>query len=225
MEIHVEGEWKDYDIRFVQLNDIPKILEYLAEQGNDPMRDLAPTDETYTDYSNARIAKLMESEEVCKLSLIATDKITGEIAGVHLQFIWKKDDAFRATTNTDETIPPFRKILNLMHTKLNDTKLEMFAKYGVEFVVWNFLVAVNCKHRKRGLASELYSRIVELLRSKNLPLAFSIFTSPFSRRAAQKVGFVEIDRVYFNELRNEEGELVLPKGTQEDFASAMVLEM
>lgn len=225
MEIQVEGEWKDFSIRFVQLSDIPKILEYLAVHGNDPMRDLAPADETYTAYSTARFAKLMESEEVCALSLIATDKISGEIAGFHLQFIWKKEDAFRATTNTDETIPPFRKIFNLMHAKLNDTKLGMFAKYGVEYVVWNFFVAVNAKYRKMGLASELYSRVVQLLRSKKFPLVFSIFTSPFSRRAAHKVGFVEIDRVYFNELRNDKGEVVLPKGTQDDFASVMVLEM
>lgn len=225
MEIEIEGEWKDLNIRFLQLSDIPKILEFLAEQGKDPLRSLAPADDTYSRFSNNRIAKLMESEEVCQISLIATEKTTGEIAGIHLQFIWRKEDAFRASTIPEETVPPFRKILNLMHAKLNETKLGMFEKYGVEFVVWNFMVAVSSKHRNRGLASELYKRVVELLRSKKFPLAFSIFTSPFSRRAAQKVGFVEIDRAYFNELRNETGELVVPKGTEYDFASVMVLEL
>ncbi|KAJ6637732.1 hypothetical protein Bhyg_10463, partial [Pseudolycoriella hygida] len=31
--------------------------------GSDPLRDLAPADHTYTNYSTAKIAKLMESEE------------------------------------------------------------------------------------------------------------------------------------------------------------------
>ncbi len=226
MDVIVEGEWNNFTIRYVQLADIPKILEFIAEHGNDPIRDLAPVDETYNDYAFDRIAKLMESKEVCELSLIATDNITGDIAGIHMQFIWRKEDAFRGTTdNTEEKIPPFRKILNAMHAKLNDTKLGMFARYGVEFVVWNFCVAINSKHRNRGLASEMYSRVVLLLKSKKFPLAFSIFTSPFSRRAAQKEGFVEIDRVYFNELRNENDELMLASATGNDFASVMVLQM
>lgn len=225
MELNVDGQWNDFNIRFVQLTDIPNILQFM-ESVHDPLRDISPPDETYTAYANAKLGKLMESEEVCELSLIATDRVTNEIAGIHMQFIWRKEDAFRGgSINVDETIPPFRKILNLMHAELNDTKLGMFERYGVEFVVWNFLVAVNEKHRNKGLASEMYSRIVRLLKHKKFPLAFSIFTSPFSRRAAQKVGFLEIDRLYFEELRHENGEIAVPAATADDFASVMVLQM
>lgn len=212
-------------MRFVQLSDIPKSLEFISEQGGDPLRDLAPVDETYTDYSNKRIAELMKSVEVCDLSLIAIHKMTGEIAGIHLQFIWKKEHAFCTPPKTDEKIPPFRKIVNILHDRLNDAKLGMFTKYNVEQVVWNFLVVVNSMHRNKGLASEMYARIVALLKEKNFPLAFSIFTSPYSRRCAQKEGFLEIERVYFNTLRNEQDALVLPNAGNNDFASVMVLRM
>ncbi|XP_037028885.1 uncharacterized protein LOC119069097 [Bradysia coprophila] len=199
MELNVVGEWKYFNIRLVELTDIPKILEFYAEHGHDPLRDLAPVDETYDDYSAVRIAALMESEE--------------------------KEDAFRAASKTEETIPPFRKIMNSLHATLHDSKLGMFGRYGVESVVWNFLVVVDSKQRGKGLASEMYARVVRLLRSKKMSLAFSIYTSPFSRRAAQKVGFVEIDRAYFNELRDENGAIILPNATQDDFASVMVLQM
>lgn len=224
MEQNIVGEWKDFHIRFVELTDIPNILLFKWEHGHDPLRDLAPVDEAYDAYMAPRLTAQMESEEVCPLSLIAIDKMTGEIAGIHLQFIWRKEDAFRPT-NRVGNIPHFRKIMDSMHAKLSDSKLGMFGKYGVESVVWNFVVAVNTKHRGKGLASEMYSRVVRLLRSKKMTVAFSVFTSPFSRRAAEKAGFVEIDRAYFNELTDEHGVAFLPHATQNDFASVMVLRM
>lgn len=225
MALNVVGEWKDFNIRLVEPTDIPKILEFHGKHGHDPLRDLAPVDETYTAYSVARLAALMELEEVYQLSLIAIDKTTDEIAGMNLQFIWKKEEASRFTVKTDETIPPFRKIMNSLHATLDDTKLGMFDKYGVESIVWNALVVVHPEYRGKGLASEMYARVVRLLRSKDMTLVFSIFTSPFSRRAAEKEGFVEIDRAYFNELRDENGAIVLPEATQNDFGSVMVLQL
>lgn len=220
---NIEGDWNNFSIRIVQTADVANILKFIVEHGNDPIRSLAPQpDEKCGD---PKLAKLLESEEVRSLSLVAVDRTTNEIAGVNLQFIWRKEDAFRVRETTDEPIPVWRKAMNLVQEKFDRTKLGLFERYGVEFVVWNCLVAVCTKHRKRGLASELYSRMVALLRGKKLPVVFSTFTSPYSRRAAEKEGFVEMDRVYFHELRDGNGEPVLPAASQNDFASVMVLEL
>ena len=92
-------------------------------------------------------------------------------------------------------------------------------KYG------SFLVA-SCapKYRNQGLTKELYRRSLVLFKAEGLPLARSVFTSPYTRAAVRSLGFEELSRVYFKDLKDDDGNPVFDPSqlNDEHFAAVMV---
>ena len=230
MAAHVEGDWKNFSFKMVQPQDYPKIAQYLIEHfyKDEPIKQLSPTDDVYPEIANERIIKKMDEHK--HLCFMGVDKESGEIAGLQLQFKWTKAEAqipYRPSQNqpSSEGIPPVRRILDQIHEPLEKTKLSIFDRYNVDYVAWNFLTSTSRKFRKQGLATEMYRRMVPMLKAEGFSVVFSLFSSPYSRRCAEKTGFIEIDRVVFSEIKDSEGNKVLPKATKDDFSSIMVLKI
>jgi len=226
----IEGDWGDFLIRIIGHSDIPAILEHLKENfhKDEPVISLCPpADDNYTDFMNGRVADLLG--KYLHLSFIAIHKSTNEIAGCQLQFKWTKEEAESGNTphygNPNQEIPQTRKIFNKVMAPFDKPKIDMFYRFGVDAVGWNFMASTAKKFRGQGLASEMYRRMVILLREENFKLAFSVFTSPFSRRCAEKLGFRETARIELESVKDENGKKLLPNSGKDDFVSLMVLEL
>jgi len=207
LKSQIEGEWGDFVIRIVEPLDIPAIQEHLKENfhKDEPVISLCPpVDDNYADFVNARVAVLLE--KYTHLSFIALHKSTNEIAGCQLQFKWTKEEAESGRTphygNPDEEIPQTRKIFNNVMAPFDKPKLDMFYRFEVDAVAWNFIASTAKKFRGQGLASEMYRRMVILLREENFKLTFSVFTSPYSRRCAEKLGFQETARIELESVKD-----------------------
>ncbi|CAL8137115.1 unnamed protein product [Orchesella dallaii] len=229
MEDQIQGPWGQFDIRTINpKQDIPSILTFLTENfhRDEPMGRHCPYDEAFIKDINSKIAFLLEaSSHIC---LVATNIETGAIAGVQLQFILSKEQARKIALNAGEQSPFFqRRVMNAIYEPLNQARANLFERFGVEELVWNFVASTSKEHRGQGLASELFRRMLNLLRKEKLFLVFSIYSSQFSRRCATKLGFVEIARSRFADALDPiSGLPYLPKAVDcEDFASLMTLQI
>ncbi len=71
----------------------------------------------------------------------------------------------------------------------------------------------------------LCRRSLEFLKAEDFLLAQSMFTNPWTRRIALKLDFIETNRVYYKDLKREDGSgYVFPKEslTPEHYAAIMV---
>jgi len=84
--------------------------------------------------------------------------------------------------------------------------VNIFDIYGVDQYADLTVASVDPQFRGLGLATEMYKRTLELLKSKRIPVAKSSFSSPYTRKIAQKFGFEQIRRDYFKDFRDENGE-------------------
>jgi hypothetical protein len=222
-----EGDWGPFTFKLVEPSYYQEIREYLNENfyRDEPLKEIIPADDSYPEFANERIiAKMDEYKHLCFMAL---DRESGEIAGLQLQFKWTKVEArvpYRPS-GTGLPVQPTRKIMDQVFAPLEESKVGIFDKFGVESAAWNFLTSTGRKFRRKGLASEMYRRMVDLLKEEGFSVVFSVFSSPYSRRCAEKTGFIEIDRVIYTEVKDGEGKLVIPNATHNNFAALMVMKM
>jgi len=81
------------------------------------------------------------------------------------------------------------------------------------------------RYRKQGLASELYQRMIRLIKGSAIPVVFSYYISPYSRRLAEKSGLVELARTQFSKVRDENGTLYLPQASDDEYCSLMARKL
>ena len=58
-----------------------------------------------------------------------------------------------------------------------------------------------------------------------VPAVFSYYSSPHTRKCANRFGFHEVARSELQSVVDEEGRRVLPKATKDDIISLMVLKL
>ena len=64
-----------------------------------------------------------------------------------------------------------------------------------------------------------------MLQAMGFTVVKSVFTSPYTRRAAQKLNFKELYRLYFQEFVNSKGIRCFAHAGPEDFAAVMALKI
>ena len=102
-------------------------------------------------------------------------------------------------------------------------EVNMYEKYGIDRYADSCLVSVDREFRQRGLAMELYNRSLTLLRANGFTHLKIVFTSAFSRRNAEKLGFVELARKRFVDFVDENGQQVLPNAEPDDVCTLGIL--
>jgi len=83
-----------------------------------------------------------------------------------------------------------------------DFECDFFAEIRISSVV--------PKYRNQGLGTEIYARLMQFLRAKGFPVLRSVFTSGATWAIGAKFGFVEIGRLYFRDVLDENGEKLFP---------------
>jgi hypothetical protein len=224
------GPWKNFEFRTLTKDDIPKVLEYLNVNFHydHPITKFLPKDEEFVKVVNHKMEQVLLKSGL-DLSFIAIDTSREEqIAGVQLQFIWKKEDAEIQRTSMKIQNPSSfleRRVVDAVYASMDDRRYGIFEEFGVTEVIWNFVASTGRNYRGLGLGSELYRRLVNFLKGNGHKVAFSIFTSPLSRKCASNAGFIEIARSYFRDAKDQDGHAYLPTATDEDFASTMVIKL
>jgi len=111
---------------------------------------------------------------------------------------------------------------NLMPTLLEmRAEANIFEAMGVESYGDFLFVSVDKEFRGQGLATEMYNRAIALLKSKGIKAAESIFTSPFSQRIANKLGFVELSKRYLKDYKTLNGGQLFPQAGDDEIAILM----
>lgn len=93
-----------------------------------------------------------------------------------------------------------RRVVGLCHKACDP-----FQHYGVTEFANFFVASTATKYRNQGIATELYKRSFSFLAAEGFTMVKSVFTSPYSRAAAMKLGFEEVHRLYFKDVMNPDG--------------------
>lgn len=115
------------------------------------------------------------------------------------------------------------KVIGLLETV--NQQCNIFDKFGVNYYAEFFMASVDPEFQREGIATEMYKRSIKLLRSKGYPLCKSVFTNPYARSAVSKLGFEEISRFYFLDLKNEQGDPIVPDAEPDMFGASMALKL
>lgn len=78
-------------------------------------------------------------------------------------------------------------------------------KYGIDNWAEFFAVSTDPEFRNQGLAGELYERSIKFLKSAGFKHALVLVTSPYTKQATRKRGFIEIARMDYDQIKNPEG--------------------
>lgn len=103
----------------------------------------------------------------------------------------------------------------------------IYERYGVTEYAGFLVASTHPKFRKQGLATEMYKRSLVLLKAEGLKIVKSTFTSPFSRAAVRRLGFEEICRVDWKDVKDKEGNFVFDHSqlTDEDYGAVMIKQL
>lgn len=87
------------------------------------------------------------------------------------------------------------------------------------------MASVDKTYRGQGIASEMYKVTIPLLKGRGYKLVKSTFTSPYTQKISQKMGFKELARAYFNQYKDSSGQLRFPNAKDDECAVVGVLEL
>jgi len=173
------------------------------------------------DWTDAMDAYVMDKIKE-NMSLIAVDDVTGEIMGIRITAMSKKDEEpFDPSMTQDvKTIKAFTFL------KYCNEKTDFFNRYGVSEAIEFVAVAVVGKYRKLGLGTKLMAGAVDVFRYLNLENMYvkSIGTSNFSQKIFEKVGFETVWQVAYEDYVVD-GEVVLNNTGVHKTAVAYVIKI
>lgn len=88
-----------------------------------------------------------------------------------------------------------------------------------------FMASVGSNYRGQGLATEMYRRSIKFFKAQGVQVAKSNFTSPFTRKAAHNLGFVELKRIKFLDYKDDQGTPYLPTATEDQLCACMAVRI
>lgn len=117
-------------------------------------------------------------------------------------------------------------ILDDMHL-MGAKEANVFERYGVNEYAALLVSSTHPKFRNQGLATEMYKRTLTLLKAEGVKVVKSTFTSPYSRAAVKRLGFEELCRVNWRDVKDKEGNFVFDHSqlTDEHYGAVMVKQL
>lgn len=82
---------------------------------------------------------------------------------------------------------------------------DLFDYYKIDEYADFFVASCAPKHRRQGITSEMYRRSLKFLAAEGFKMAKSAFTSPWTRLAAQNLGFEEVCTIKYTDIKDEDG--------------------
>ena len=226
----------EYVLRGATREDIPIINELLEEdffpeetifqcllsksKGSLTKDDLR---QIYQDHR--RCIEAIVTNYVC---LVVVHRPTNEIVGVNAMMGMDnpnfpiKDRAVDA----QKVYPPESKLVQeyFRYTNSITASSELFVRFpkckrALEF----FYVAVDGRHRQRGLSTLLMKEGIECARSHGADLVFGTFTSPFSKRSAEKLGLKTVIDIDLLKYRDADGTMLFRDSVPHNIVSIMAM--
>ncbi len=130
-----------------------------------------------------------------------------------------KDNKSNFIYQSDQLVS-LRKVVVALKKEVN-----ILERFGVSEVA-NFVTAsTDKKYRGLGLATEMYRRSNVFLKASGYKFAQGVLTSPFTRKALSNLGYTELSRMYFKNVKNDDGQPLFPNISDEAFANLVYIEL
>lgn len=225
-----------YTIRAAAKQDIPTINSLLEENFHPEETILkcllsnnrATVSEEHLkqiDEDQRTIIEAMITNFPCQVVIHEESK---KIAGVNVMIASENPNLQIENRSVDvyEAHPPKCEILSDYFRYMNDMldKAELFAKFPQAKMALEFYaVAVDKAHRRRGLSTFLMRQGIEYAEKNGVDVVFGLFTSPFSKRAAEKVGLLNVVDLDLLDYRDSQGSQLFLDSAPHNIASVMAI--
>ncbi|CAL8091605.1 unnamed protein product [Orchesella dallaii] len=215
----IEGPIGDkYTVRRVRCEDVEKVATHIKEYflHDEPISKLCGYTENYGDdfifYFKYFLADGM--------SFWVEDNETGEVVAVRAICHEKMEvNPWITFPKTSRAAQIFIDIGEIVH----DME-DIYEKYQLSESADLLLSSCAPKYRNQGISKELYKRAINFLTAEGFKMVKSVFTSPYSRAGIKNLGFEEVNRLYYKDLKDENGNPVFDtsKLDSESYAALMV---
>jgi len=207
---NIEGDWKNFKIRFLTDEDIPLVLEHVKKYF---MKDeLTCQLIGYSEEFGNDMCEYVKAVLPFGLSLVVIDKDSGELAAIRITYIHSKDqDSIQMSSPQAHKIATVLEIIEKAWDPCEVLKVDSFVDL--------FIASTATAYRQLGIAGELYRRTLSMLKAKDLNTIFVRLSSPYTRKATAKWGFKQAVRIDFPDFRDSNGEQLFPTSTKEQFLS------
>lgn len=102
---------------------------------------------------------------------------------------------------------------------------DLVGKHGIDNWVEFFVASTSPEFRRQGLEGELFDRSMEFLKCAGFKDVLVVITSPYTKRASMKRGFVEVSMKTYDKVTDEDGNLVFDKSLlTPDHACSIVIK-
>jgi GNAT superfamily N-acetyltransferase len=130
------------------------------------------------------------------------------VAGVRILSLVRKngghDEPFTYKTAENDAIISFlTKATTLSNVFGHYTDIDVYGDF--------FMTATAPEFRGQGLATEMYKRAIQLLKSKGVTVCKSVLTSPYTLKACQNLQFTELAKLYLKDHKDSNGICLFPK--------------
>jgi GNAT superfamily N-acetyltransferase len=205
--VEIEGDWNGLRIKIATLEDQEAIQNHLKENfyRDEPVSNLLGYSEDFAEDWR----QLWKSFLPQNLSLIVRDIETDKVAAVMLA-----QDCHEQAVVPNYDFASGKKIEVI--TKGID-QAEGDANIAHRFKVTRFadvlILSIDKDYRGRRLGQVLLQRGKDLAKLRGIPVVMAIFSSPFSWKAAVRVGFETVISFPFANMVDDDGEQYLPRCT------------
>ncbi|KAH8241042.1 hypothetical protein KR026_010698, partial [Drosophila bipectinata] len=212
-------------IRALRVEDYPEVEAFLAEHffKHEPLM-LIPQE----DPSQAAVVPT-ESELHHQLlqqglSLAAVDN-AGRIVGVTLNGAMEPSDLEREYKEAHEK--PVSCLLDKIHKLLAgiEWRANVFKHYGVERVLYLYMLGVSTTVRRQGVGSRLVAATIELGRTHGFPVVCSTCTNLNSTRLMTALQMECVLAQEYAEYKDERGEVILQPAAPHTKASVVGIRL
>lgn len=182
-------------------DDFPAMIDHLRKDfsQDEPTSGCFNASQSIVE-GNAEYGRVGLTPNNC-LSLAAYDDATGNLAAVRISRVLHKEQALGDSHSIDEYYGDYLPVIDIMAQLDQMVKPNIFDKYGVDRVLEFRVLSVGSKYRQRGLAFEMCLRSLRLAKQKGIPLVIAYFTSNFSKRVGEKLGFTLESEIMYEDYK------------------------
>ncbi|OXU25853.1 hypothetical protein TSAR_004245 [Trichomalopsis sarcophagae] len=235
---HTVPIYEDYEVREATNEEIPAINS-LMERSFHPEETilhclltkykstLTQDDLCQMDEDQRAIIAAMVANYPCQ---VIVHNASSKIVGVNIMIASENSKLVPAdnrSIDVYETHPPKCRFLRDYFRHMNEMidRADLFFKFpkAKRFLEF-YAIAIDEDHRKKGLSTRLMREGIVFARMNKVDVVFGLFTSPFSKRAAEKVGLANVMDLDLLEYKDTDGSLLYEQSRGHSVASVMAIQ-
>ena len=228
--------FEEYAVREATKEDVPMINDLLEKHFHpeetilkcllsNSKSTLTETDLKQIDEDQRRSIEAIVMNYIC---LVLVHRPTNEIVGVNAMMASENPNLSieNRSIDTQKAYPPESKLVQDYFNCMNDIldSCEIFVKFPkVKRALEFYDIAVHKQHRQKGLSKILMKEGIKYAKSHGVDMVFGLFTSPFSKMGAEKIGMKKVLDIDLLKYRDSDGTLLLQDSAPHNIASVMAI--